>query len=232
MSEFSKSSLKLAIVASDVASRYLDRHHPLGSGHGFSFAIGVWFNGLLSGVMTFGNPISNLAVHRYKISQRECLELRKMHVLDVLPKNSESRCLAIAAKLVFRQYPRIKLLLTYCDESEGATAYKASGWIACEAHRYVRDVLIDGRWLTVRNANRLGVTKKATETRMESRRKWILPRDESVRQLVIAANSAGASNKPKRPLTDDRNSSGCGSDKTHANSRAGSTSQHAAVESS
>lgn len=179
----------------------LDKHHPLGRGQAFTFALGVFWEGRCEGVLTFGNPISNLAVHRYGLRQCDSLELRKMWCSDVLPTNSESRTLAIAAKLIRKHYPQIKLLLTYCAGDELAAAYKACGWIPQEAHTYVREVLYQGRWHSIRNANKLRITKLATDKRTETRRKFVLPLDASVVSKVERPAPSGevaARNRPGR----------------------------------
>lgn len=179
----------------------LEKHHPLGAGQNFTFALGVFWEGRCEGVLTFGNPISNLAVHRYGLKQCESLELRKMWCSDVLPANSESRTLAIAARLIRQHYPQIKILLTYCDGEERAAAYRASGWIPQDASTYVREILYHGKWYSVREANRRGITKLASETKTETRRKFVLPLDASVVSKVERPASSGkvaARNRPGR----------------------------------
>ena len=179
--------MRVELIENRSAKTFLDAHHPLKTGHSFLLALGVLWRDALGGVITIGNPISNLAVRVFGIDIRESLELRKMYLLDHLPKNSESRALAVASRLVFRAYPPIRMLLTYCAGDEAASAYKATGWIPCEAKEYVRDVLVDGQWMTVRDANRKRLMDRATETRIECRRKWVLPRDEETRRLVLSA---------------------------------------------
>ena len=148
--------------------------------------------------MTFGCPISNQACRKYGMKLCDVLELRKMWLSDVPPKMSESRALSVAAMLVRQHYPRIKLLLTYCDESERAGSYKGAGWLLQDAHRYVGEVKINDRWLSVRNANRLGVTKQAEEKRFEHRRKWVLPLSEEMKKLCAGSADSGTSSNPGR----------------------------------
>ena len=49
---------------------------------------------------------------------------------DYLPKNSESRCMAIAIKLIKKNAPHIKWLLSFSDgcQSGDGTIYRASGF--------------------------------------------------------------------------------------------------------
>lgn len=169
----------------------LDRHHPLGAGLGFSLAVGIFWRDRCEGVMTFGCPVSNLAVYRYGLRQHEALELRKMFVSDVPPRNAESRALAVVADMIRNHYPQIRILVSYCGADERASAYRAAGWIPQQKHTYVREVLVGGRWYSMRTANRLRITTQATERKSESRQKYVLPLDASVAQLVERSSSNG-----------------------------------------
>lgn len=220
-------NLRLRPIPNEAARQLLDKRHPLGAGQSFAFALGIEWTGVIQGVLTFGNPISNNAVKRFGLRQCDVLELRKMWCSDVLPKNSESRALGVAARIIRKRYPQLAMLITYCEGDEKASAYKAAGWVPQEAHQYEREYLVNGRWMSSRDANRHGVRKLATEVKKENRRKWILPLNDDGRQLLDIAMS----NKPKRPDTGVGSLKTRGDASTHANSRSGSTSQHAAAAS-
>ncbi len=183
MNESAK-SLRLERIKAEAARDYLDRRHPLGAGANFSVGLGVFLDGRLEGVLTLGGPTSNLAGRALGLEQHELLEVRKMHLTDRCPRNSESRALAIMARLVRRHYPGLKALITYCDTAETASAYRAAGWREGKSHRYVREVKVAGRWFSVRNANRKGIMDRASEKRFETRCKWVLPLAAEVAALV------------------------------------------------
>ncbi len=245
MSEL-KQSLRLEKIANNKATILLNARHPLGAGQAFAFALGVFWCGRCEGCLTFGNPISNNAVKRYGLRQCDSLELRKMVLSDVPPKNSESRVLAIAARIIRKRYPQLQLLLTYCAGDEAASAYKAAGWIPQEAHQYVREVKVSGRWYSTRDAARKRITKQATETKKENRRKFILPltpamaghfatgksKSDRSRMDGTAASTIGTSteNNPNAPTT-GTGSMGLTLPSTQAKSP-GSAPQHAAASSS
>jgi len=181
----SAKSLRVERIKSAAAREYLDRHHPLGAGNAaFIFALGVFLDGRLLGVMTIGGPTTNNAGRAIDLRQHELFELRKMHLSDLLPRNSESRALSILVLLVRKHYPHVKAIITYCDTEEKAAAYKAAGWKPGRSQQYLREVKVGGRWLSVRDANRRGMTKQATEKRYESRCKWIYPLCPEVAALV------------------------------------------------
>jgi hypothetical protein len=58
------------------------------------------------------------------------LELNRMAFDDYLPKYSESRCLAIALKLINKNAPHIKWVLSFSDgcQSGDGTIYRATGF--------------------------------------------------------------------------------------------------------
>lgn len=84
------------------------------------------------GVMSFGPPMDKSKVLPLvrDTNWYDMLELNRMAFDDRLPRNSESRCLAMARKLIFRQYPNIEWLLTFADGTQcgDGTIYRASGW--------------------------------------------------------------------------------------------------------
>jgi hypothetical protein len=58
------------------------------------------------------------------------LELNRMAFDDYLPKYSESRCIAISIKLLKKNAPQIKWILSYSDATQcgDGTIYRASGF--------------------------------------------------------------------------------------------------------
>jgi hypothetical protein len=58
------------------------------------------------------------------------LELNRMAFSDLLPRNSESRCLSIAFKMIKKYYPNIKWIVSFADGCQcgDGTIYRASGF--------------------------------------------------------------------------------------------------------
>ena len=178
---------------------FLGRTHPLGAGlKSASLCFGVFWEGRCEGVLTFGNPIVNNAAKCFGYEQHDVLELRKMWLSDKLPRNSESRAMSVCGRLIRQHYPAIKMLITYCDAEEKAAAYRGSGWIGMQSSRSMREVLVGGQWLTLRAANRKGITNQRTDCKFESRRKWALPLCEAAAQKLrtFCAGSTSAVRSP------------------------------------
>lgn len=94
---------------------------------------GAFLNGVLCGVMSFGPPMDKSKVIGLVKDTRwdGMLELNRMAFSDALPKNSESRCIAIACKLIKKHYPQIKWILSFADGTQcgDGTIYRASGFL-------------------------------------------------------------------------------------------------------
>jgi hypothetical protein len=93
---------------------------------------GCFLNGVLGGVMQFGHSINKKGtINLVKdTGWNDFLELNRMAFSDLLPKNSESRCIAIAMRLIKKNYPHIKWIISFADGCQcgDGTIYRASGF--------------------------------------------------------------------------------------------------------
>lgn len=94
---------------------------------------GVFLHGKLEGAMSFGSPMVKKLSHRLVegTTWNGMLELNRMAFSDVLPKNSESRALSIAFRLIKKHYPHIEWVLSFSDATQcgDGAIYRASGFI-------------------------------------------------------------------------------------------------------
>jgi len=94
---------------------------------------GAFLNDKLHGVMSFGCPLDKRKVLGLVAGTgwNEMLELNRMAFDAVLPKNSESRSISIAMKLLRKNAPHIKWVLSFADGTRcgDGTIYRASGFI-------------------------------------------------------------------------------------------------------
>lgn len=95
--------------------------------------LGAFLNEKLEGVMSFGSPMdkSKVLLIVKDTKWHGMLELNRMAFSDNLPRNSESRCLAIAFKLIKKHYPHIEWVLSFSDGTQcgDGTIYRASGFV-------------------------------------------------------------------------------------------------------
>lgn len=103
-----------------------------------SLHIGVFLHGKLGGVMSFGSPTDKrkvLGLVKNKKTGRPAswsgmMELNRMAFSPLLPRNSESRALAISFKLIKKHAPQIKWILSFSDATQcgDGTIYRAAGF--------------------------------------------------------------------------------------------------------
>ena len=94
---------------------------------------GAFLDGKLEGVMSFGSPMIKKNAHKMVegTTWNGMLELNRMAFSDALPKNSESRALGVAFRLIKKHYPHIEWVLSYSDSTQcgDGTIYRASGFV-------------------------------------------------------------------------------------------------------
>jgi len=95
--------------------------------------IGVFYKGVLEGCMQFGPPMDkrrSAALVRGTMWQN-FMELNRLAFSDVLPRNSESRALGIAFRLLAKHAPQVKWVLSFADATQcgDGTIYRASGFL-------------------------------------------------------------------------------------------------------
>lgn len=131
------SDLLVRPIASSVANEFIRRTHyskkvvPNSQVH-----LGVFLpDGVLHGVMQFGPPM----VRRVTLGLvsgtkwNDMLELNRMAFDEVLPRNSESRALAVALRMLRKRYPNVEWILSFSDgcQSGDGTIYRATGFLLC-----------------------------------------------------------------------------------------------------
>lgn len=98
-----------------------------------SLHLGAFYNGVFCGVMSFGPSMDKSKTIGLVAGTKwnDFLELNRMAFSDVLPKNAESRCLAVAFRLIKKHYPNIRWIISFADGTQcgDGTIYRASGFI-------------------------------------------------------------------------------------------------------
>jgi len=95
--------------------------------------IGVFYRGKLEGAMQFGPSLDKRKIQGLVSGTQwhEFIELNRMAFSDNLPRNSESRALSIAMKLLRKFAPQIKWVVTFADGTQcgDGTIYRAAGFV-------------------------------------------------------------------------------------------------------
>jgi hypothetical protein len=121
------------VIPSKVAIPFVKIHHYSGRVVNTStLHFGCFLDDKLHGVMSFGSPMikKNMLGMVEGTGWNEMLELNRMAFDEHLPKYSESRCMAIAIRLIKKNAPQIKWVLSFSDgcQSGDGTIYRASGF--------------------------------------------------------------------------------------------------------
>jgi hypothetical protein len=95
--------------------------------------IGVFYNGILEGAMQFGPSLDKRKIQGLVqgTGWNEFIELNRMAFSDTLPRNSESRALGIAMKMLRKHAPHLKWVVSFADGTQcgDGTIYRASGFM-------------------------------------------------------------------------------------------------------
>jgi len=95
--------------------------------------LGVFLNGRLEGAMQFGPSLDKRKTQALVEGTlwNGFLELNRMAFTDKLPRNSESRAIAIAMRIIKKNYPHIEWIISFSDGTQcgDGTIYRASGFV-------------------------------------------------------------------------------------------------------
>lgn len=101
--------------------------------------LGVFLDGRCGGIMQFGPSLRrDLMVNLVKGTRpRECIELNRMAFADWLPRNSESRALGVAMRMLRRSYAHIKWVVSFADGCQcgDGTIYRAAGFLLTDVRK-------------------------------------------------------------------------------------------------
>jgi hypothetical protein len=109
-----------------------ERWHYTGSLPSAGVRIGVWEGGQFAGVILFGIGAGRSTDGRkyglasaYEVAELVRVALKPGHVHPV------SRCVAIAIRMLRRQSPKLRLLISFADPAQGhhGGVYQAGGWV-------------------------------------------------------------------------------------------------------
>ncbi|WP_063791806.1 hypothetical protein [Bradyrhizobium valentinum] len=98
-----------------------------------ALALGVFLGGRLEGAMTFGPSMDKSHIQPLVRDTKwnGFLELNRLAFSEALPRNSESRALAIAMRMIRKSYPHIEWIISFADGCQcgDGTIYRAAGFV-------------------------------------------------------------------------------------------------------
>jgi len=122
------------VIPSKIANEFVKLNHYSGKVvPNSTLHFGCFLDNKLHGVMQYGSPFMKTKVLSMvnDTGWNEMLELNRMAFDNYLPKYSESRCIAISIRLIKKNAPQIKWILSFADGTQcgDGTIYRASGFV-------------------------------------------------------------------------------------------------------
>ena len=122
------------VIPSSIANLFVKKHHYSGKVVANSVLhFGAFLDGKLHGVLSYGNSMDKRKVMQLVegTGWNEFLELNRMAFDDYLPRNSESYCIGKTLRMIKKQAPHIKWIISFADGCQcgDGTIYRASNFV-------------------------------------------------------------------------------------------------------
>lgn len=121
-----------------------------------STCYGLYFGDICYGVAIWGYPTSPSLPQ-----DKSYFELKRMALAPDVPTNTASRFIAIMTKIIRKEIPKVRKLISYQDtDVHKGTIYKASGWIIGNYHKGAATVKSQVRGTNPDNSNKTSFSPK------------------------------------------------------------------------
>ena len=126
--------IELKVIPAKIANDFVKKHHYSGKVVNNSFLhFGAFLDKRLHGVMSFGHSLDKAKTQKLvkNTGWNEFCELNRMAFDDYLPRNSESYCIGKALRLLKKNAPHLKWVISFADGCScgDGTIYRASNFI-------------------------------------------------------------------------------------------------------
>lgn len=122
------------VIPSKIANDFIKKHHYSGKVvNNSQLHFGCFLDGNLHGVLQYGPSLDKKKIMGLVegTGWNEFIELNRMAFDDYLPRNSESRCIAQTIRMIKKNAPQIKWIISFADGCScgDGTIYRASGFV-------------------------------------------------------------------------------------------------------
>lgn len=130
----------LKAIEAKTANTLVKRHHYSGKVvNNSQLHVGVYYRGSLEGAMQFGPSLDKRKIQGLVEGTpwNGFIELNRMAFSDKLPRNSESRALGIAMRMLRQHAPHVQWVVTFADGAQcgDGTIYRAAGFVLTSIKR-------------------------------------------------------------------------------------------------
>ena len=124
----------IKVIPASIANPFVKKHHYSGKVVANSnLHFGAFLDGKLHGVLSYGSSMDKRKTMQLieGTGWNEFLELNRMAFDDYLPRNAESFCIARTIKMIKKQAPQIKWIISFADGCScgDGTIYRASNFV-------------------------------------------------------------------------------------------------------
>jgi hypothetical protein len=151
------------VIPAKIANEFVKQNHYSGKVvPNSNLHFGCFLDNRLGGVMSFGPSINKKGTINLvkNTGWNEFIELNRMAFSDFLPKNSESRCISIAIRLIKKNAPHIKWIISFSDGTQcgDGTIYRASGFKLVGISENAGICKLNGEIVHIKKTYDLGLT--------------------------------------------------------------------------
>lgn len=124
----------IKVIPANIANPFVKKHHYSGKVVPNSVLhFGAFLDGKLHGVLSYGNSMDKRKTMALVegTGWNEFLELNRMAFDDYLPRNSESYCIGATLRMIKKQAPQIRWVISFADGCScgDGTIYRASNFV-------------------------------------------------------------------------------------------------------
>lgn len=134
MADIDVKAIRIKAIDSRSAHAFVKRYHYSGKiVQNSQLHFGCFYDEKLHGVLSFGPSLDKSKVIGLVAGTgwNEFIELNRMAFDDFLPRNSESRCIAVCLRLLKKHCPHVKWVISFADGAQcgDGTIYRATGFL-------------------------------------------------------------------------------------------------------
>lgn len=185
----SRPELKLDWCSHEAAKYAVEKwHYSKRMPKGKLARVGVWENETFIGVVLFGVGATGDLVKRYGLQPQQGCEL--VRVALTRHASTVSRILAIALKVIKREFFGLRLVVSFADPEHGhvGSIYQAGGWLYCGQSTASDEYVYKGkRWHGRAFRHKFkGLERSAEVTIVKgtSKHRYLMPLDDEMRRKI------------------------------------------------
>ena len=159
--------------------------------------LGAWEDGVYIGAVLFSRGASNAIGSPYGLTQTEVAELTRVALRD--HRTSVSRIIAVAMRMLRRQSPGLRLIVSYADPAHGHSGgiYQAGNWLfvgdskpdfaivdASGKRWHSRMVSSNGVKVSFGCARKVIRPDEGTRVELPGKHKYLYPLDDAMRKQI------------------------------------------------